>query len=483
MVPNDVFPTLHTTTRLIVDSEDDTVYDVQFYPYGAVDDDQIFAVVSGINIIVCRPKLELEQGFEILTWLKDQESSPRPIFNSLVWARHPVTKKPLVCVAGHIPKHIKILDVESGEPFGTLSGHGKGINDLAVSPLSTSLLASCAEDSTIRLWNLEPEFQQQPCVAVLAGEGHKQPLLAIHFHPNGKWLLSGGIDTAVCLWAVPGLDEFHRSPEAENQEPMIIYYPSFYSKELHSNYVDSLAFYGDLIISKSARDQVGEGKDKNEILIWKIDGFDSSQPRPSEPAIPVPGVSTRSAFEHDPRFRGFQRLLTLSLTHCDRFYHRFGLLHAPGTRPILAFGNQQGLFTFWDLQRFDEGLPWQESPAKNSKAARKTPAPTEDAPIDPEELHRSDDDQEEAETNLSPSGADTEPEYPLGDRYQPLEPHHKRLAETKFHDQKEQATSQIAWSPDGTWMVGVGDWGMVTIWHRDKAVIGSESTTLKNVPG
>lgn len=33
------------------------------------------------------------------------------------------------------------------------------------------------------------------------------------------------------------------------------------------------------------------------------------------------------------------------------------------------------------------------------------------------------------------------------------------------------ATSQIAWSPDGTWMVSVGDAGMMCIFHRDKQVV------------
>ena len=243
-----------------------------------------------------------------------------------------------------------------------------------MSPLSTSLLASCAEDSTIRLWNLEPKFRQQPCVALLAGEGHKQPILAINFHSNGKWLLSGGIDTAVCLWAVPSIEELDRSsPDGKPKEPLIVYYPSFYTKELHSNYVDCVEFYGDLIVSKAARDQNPKINEKNEILIWKIDGFDSEEPPPSEPPIPVPGRQTRSGFEHDDRFRGFQRLLTLALTHCDRFYHRFGLLHRPDMRPILAFGNQQGLFTFWDLQRLDEGVSAQQAQTrtKKTKPARK----------------------------------------------------------------------------------------------------------------
>lgn len=190
---------------------------------------------------------------------------------------------------------------------------------------------------------------------MFAGEGHKWPVMAIHFHPNGKWLLSGGQDTAVCLWAVPTLEELKENGTTRH-EPITVYYPHFFTKELHSNYVDSLAFYGDVIISRSARDQ-GTGKDNN-IVLWKIDGFDPDAPIPAQPPIPVHGEQTRSVFPHDSegRFRGFQRLVTLDMPHTDRQYHRFGFLNQPGMRPILAMGNQVSAMSFWDLQRLEEGL-------------------------------------------------------------------------------------------------------------------------------
>ena len=222
---------------------------------------------------MCRTNLGSEFHFDVLRWFVDERvnhvaatsrtpgwltrptQEPTASYNSLIWTKHPTTRKPLLCIAGHEPKHIKILDVETGEPVRTLVGHGKGINDLAVSPLSTSLLFSAAEDNTIRLWNLEPEYEKQPCVALFGGEGHKSPVLAMCLHPNGKWILTGGIDTAVCLWAVPSAEELQREDgSTPNEEPKIVYYPHFFSKEVHSNYVDSFAFYDDLIISRAARD-------------------------------------------------------------------------------------------------------------------------------------------------------------------------------------------------------------------------------------
>lgn len=217
-------------------------------------------------------------------------------------------------------------------------------------------------------------------MALLGGEGHKAPVLAINFHPNGRWLLSGGIDTAVCLWAVPVLEQLERREEKDRlREPLIVYYPHFFTKELHPNYVDCLAFYGDLIISKAARDQEsarGKGANLNEILLWRIEGFDSEASPAQDPPIPVSGQRTRSSFSHkdadDEDLRGFHRILTFNIPHTDRFYHRFGLLHSAGMRPILCMGTQQSKYLFWDLQRLEEGVSAQDRPIdKAGKTTKK----------------------------------------------------------------------------------------------------------------
>ena len=92
---------------------------------------------------------------------------------------------------------------------------------MAVSPISPNLIATASEDYTIRLWNMDPSFTKQPCVALFAGEGHRQPILACSFHPNGKWLLSSGLDTAVCLWAVPSPSELLSRGETSSFETPI----------------------------------------------------------------------------------------------------------------------------------------------------------------------------------------------------------------------------------------------------------------------
>ena len=66
------------------------------------------------------------------------------------------------------------------------------------------------------------------------------------------------------------------------------------------------------------------------------------------------------------------------------------------------------------------------------------------------------------------------------DPFQRIQPHLRTAALLKAHDNQHCATSQIAWSPDGTWMVGVHDHGLVSMWHRDKSVVMSEETQADN---
>lgn len=169
------------------------------------------------------------------------------------------------------------------------------------------------------------------------------------------------------------MEELEKTDEqlGNHAEPKVVYYPHFYSTEVHHNYVDCLQFYGDLIISRACRDQDDRVK-LNDILLWKIEGFDADELPPNEPPIPTAEVQTRSSFPHSSQSRGFQRLLTFSIPHTDRFYHRFGLLDEPGTHPILCMGNQESKYFFWDLRKLEEGLdPGDEKKVKGRGKKRR----------------------------------------------------------------------------------------------------------------
>lgn len=319
-----------------------------------------------------------------------------------------MTGKPQLCVAGAFPKQVLIFDVESGQHLRTLVGHGRGINDLAMSPLSDHLLATASEDYTIRLWSLAPAREKQPCIAIFAGEGHKQPVLAIGFHPNGRWLLSGGLDTALCLWAVPTQEE--AQPGVRPDKAVVEYYPHFHSTEVHHNYIDNVVFYGDLILSRAARhNDVKE----NEIILWKIEGFTSDMAVPVEPPMPGDNVHSRSSFPHSARSRGFQRLLSFETPYTDRFYSRFGLFQQPGLRPILAMGTQHSKYLFWDLQRLEEGFdPSEASAATPHVRSVKSRKGKGKATINPDNLSRLEDLRREQSTHSDARSSSTR-EFPL----------------------------------------------------------------------
>jgi polycomb protein EED len=330
---------------------------------------------------------------------------------------------------------------------------------------------------------------------MFCGEGHKQPTLSMQFHPNGKWLITGGLDTAVCLWAVPDLDMLDTEDEVtEHAKPIVVYYPHFFSTEVHHNYVDSIHFYGNLILSKAAKDP--SAGSSNEILLWKIDGFDANSPAPDTPPVPSPGQYTRSSFPHTASSRGFQRLLSFSIPYTDRFYHRFGLLHQPNMRPILCLGNQSSTFLFWDLQRLEEGTePIEEKPRARSKGGRKAKQKEST-----ESLNRLDGLRAESQSVISESTGGATPmpsstsvstperKYSLSDPFTPLKAHATVMPKTslcrngKGQDQ-HFATSQMSWSPDGTWLVACGDKGMVCIFHRDRSRVNGVTKGLDAAVG
>ena len=53
------------------------------------------------------------------------------------------------------------------------------INDLATCPTNPSLIASASDDTTVRIWSLDPADEKQPCVCILGGEGHSSGLLTV----------------------------------------------------------------------------------------------------------------------------------------------------------------------------------------------------------------------------------------------------------------------------------------------------------------
>ncbi|KAH8151143.1 uncharacterized protein LAJ45_04845 [Morchella importuna] len=252
------FPTVKATIGPNKGSPGVTYYGAYFYPYTPPGVDPVFAVVGGREAIIARP--HPSRGIEIIHYFHDDLFFPTEALCSACWTRCTRTGAPLLAVGG-AAGIIKIINIRTGKVQQTLVGHGDEIMEILVSPINQDILASASADSTVRLWNISAEYERQPCALICAGEGHRETILSIAFHASGRYLLSGGMDHIVNLWILPS------AMPAGRDDPVVLHYPHFATSMVHSNYIDCLAWHGDVVLSKAAKE--------SRIVLWSIQGFNS----------------------------------------------------------------------------------------------------------------------------------------------------------------------------------------------------------------
>ncbi|XP_025832724.1 transcription initiation factor TFIID subunit 5 [Agrilus planipennis] len=89
---------------------------------------------------------------------------------------------------------VRMMDERSGKTSRSLFGHSGSVYSVSFSPDRT-LLLSCAEDGTIRLWSL----QIWRCLVVY--KGHMYPVWDVKFSPHGYYFASASHDRTARLWA------------------------------------------------------------------------------------------------------------------------------------------------------------------------------------------------------------------------------------------------------------------------------------------
>jgi centriolar protein POC1 len=77
-------------------------------------------------------------------------------------------------------------------------GHKGPVYDVAVNPTS-SIIASCSRDCTVRVWNNNASAQS----TIL--KGHSAPVKSIEFNADGSKLVSAADDKLVKMWSVDEL--------------------------------------------------------------------------------------------------------------------------------------------------------------------------------------------------------------------------------------------------------------------------------------
>lgn len=173
-----------------------------------------------------------------------------------------------LCVAG-LRGTLKCIDVGEMRIIRILLGHGNSVNDLRTHPVHDSLVFSASKDESIRLWNADTGI----CVAIFCGEkGHRDEVLCIDVHPAGNCVVSAGMDTSIKIW---NLDEPNVRSKIEHSfelpqlssgsspfQPAILQFPLFSTTQVHNDYVDSVRWVGNFILSKST---------KNRVVLWTAD--------------------------------------------------------------------------------------------------------------------------------------------------------------------------------------------------------------------
>lgn len=90
---------------------------------------------------------------------------------------------------------IKLWDFEAGQFEKTLKGHTGTINYISFD-LQGKFLASCSSDLTIKLWDLV----QYACVKTL--HGHEHSVSSVEFLTNGDFIISASRDKTIKLWEI-----------------------------------------------------------------------------------------------------------------------------------------------------------------------------------------------------------------------------------------------------------------------------------------
>lgn len=509
------FPKLRYKFKTPTETDRYNFYDVKFYPYAPPPNDEpILAMVSQKKVYIGQLSTSSNSFITFHHELVDEqeESDPNSLgLNSCTWC-YIDQHEPLLAVAGGSGQ-LKLINAVEGTFFTTLTGHGYGtINDMATHPFYPWIVATASMDKSLRIWDIRrhANAHESPTI-VICGQatGHCEGVLTVSWHPCGRYIITGGHDQRVCVWTIPDLDDKSKfwqeisstQRKRSSQEVRTIYYPHFVSSAVHSNFVDCIRFYGDLVMSKAANE--------SKIVIWKITGFDSQRPPPDSDTAPKTEehLDTRNGFirkatrESDggvvtidvaEEYQGeplYERILELETPRSEQFYLRFGLLmptaHYPDLHPMVAFGNTLSELRFWDLERLSLGHAGEENkpfPAAKKRVQKGIARPVKpgdrvsrlsttpqlrDSPLSTASNNSSSawprQNSTEATSEISDevaapqgSGRDRE-KYPLHDPRRPIKAHAKTsLIELQF---KTMAftTRGADWSPCGRWCVIVGE--------------------------
>ena len=147
-------------------------------------------------------------------------------------------------------------DCDMNEKIEELIGHKNDVNDLKFLIKHPNILLSASSDSTIRIWDI----QTRKMLCIYGGPfGHPSHVLTIDFHFSEQFIASAGFDQVVMFWDIDFVLKKYINNEYNFKKCLLKTKP-FFETFIHENYIDTVKFIGDLVLSKSTN---------GVILLWK----------------------------------------------------------------------------------------------------------------------------------------------------------------------------------------------------------------------
>ena len=143
------------------------------------------------------------------------------------------------------------IDMENEEDIkeniDELIGHKNDINDLKFLITNKNILLSASSDSTVRLWDVKVK----KLLCIYGGPfGHPSHVLTLDFHLSEQFIASAGFDQVVMFWDIDFVLKKYNN-NTDNSFKCILKTKPFFETLVHENYIDTVKFVGDLVLSKS----------------------------------------------------------------------------------------------------------------------------------------------------------------------------------------------------------------------------------------
>lgn len=300
------------------------IFSIQFNPFVKY---HMFASV-GSNRVTVYKILNDNQLVPVLCFADPNKNEK---FYCCTWAVDLILKEVVLLAAGDMGI-IRIISPSSSQSIKYLSGHGGAINDLKVSPTCQELVLSASKDHSLRLWNIRTEV----CIAQFGGvEGHRDEVLSCDFHCSGTRIVSCGMDHSLKIWnftpdvlnSIELSKTFNDLTNKRSFPTVRKHFPTFSTRDIHTNYVDCVAWYGNFILSKSCEDAV---------ICWRPGKLENS----TDLSLPTKYTTDTTC----------SILESFDVKNCDIWFLRFSI---DPSMKYLALGNKIGKTFVIDLDSHD----------------------------------------------------------------------------------------------------------------------------------